>query len=98
MLIGLIIAVCVAMRRNPQAEYSRFVLPEQITPFTVIGLLKQIQENSGLGESGKEELDNSINRLQRYYFVDGDDNEPDLRKVAEGWIQKASSQTPEDSM
>ncbi len=54
-----------------------------------MGLLKQIQQNDGLNESGRQELNTSINRLEQYYFVNANnDDEPDLKELAETWIRK----------
>jgi hypothetical protein len=71
-------------------EHATFQLPERITPFTVLGLLRDIERNNGFNESGRTELTASINRLERYYFVDQSDDEPDLKTVAETWISRAT--------
>ena len=69
---------------------SRFELPEQLTPFAVLGLLRDIQHNNGLGPADREELGASIDRLERHYFAETDEQEPDLHQIAASWVSKTS--------
>ncbi len=89
LLIVAAAVVAFAKNRKPAAE-AAFRLPDHITPFTVLGLLKNIEQNNGLTSDGKRELGESINRLERYYFVERSGNEPDLEKIAHDWIRSTS--------
>ncbi len=93
--LALVIALT---RRNIDAKsVVQFQMPENVTAFTVLGLLKQIQENNGLSDDGKTELVTSINRLERYYFGnghpsnDGENVEPNLRELAEHWLNRTTT-------
>ncbi len=88
----LVLGVVVALwpRRKLQITRARFQMPEAITPFTVLGLLKQIDENNGLNDAGRDELRSSINRIERFYFDRGSDEQPDLHQIAEAWVRRTS--------
>ena len=83
-------------RPKKQQRTRRFAMPQQVTPFTVIGLLKDIQANNGLSPSTKQELASSINRLEQHYFADTNGNgapsgdESDLTQVAEKWLRQTN--------
>jgi hypothetical protein len=89
---GVVLAVVVvrSMRCAPQAVESRFILPQTITPFTVLGLLRQIERNNGFDGDGKLELGGCIKRLEEHYFFRVHDDEPNLREIAELWLQRSS--------
>lgn len=92
--LGALIAVAILTftiitlrRRQPKQDPSRFRLPETITPFTVLGLLKDIEQNNGLSPSKKQELASSIQSLERHYFADPSPHEPNLLDIAERWVR-----------
>jgi hypothetical protein len=77
--------------RKPQAATAgRFTVPEQVTPFTVLGLLEEIHQHNGLSDDGRRELAASIDRIERHYFArENGEAPPDLQEVAETWVRKA---------
>lgn len=77
-----------ARRRPKRAHSARFRMPDELTPFTVLGLLRQIEAQNGLSPTGKQELADSINRLERHYFVGEQSEHPDLQQLAASWLQK----------
>lgn len=86
------LALLVALTRNRRGQVAtveRFPLPAEITPFTVLGLLRDIQANNGLTEPGKRELAGQIQTLERHYFAQPGVAEPDLRGIAERWARGA---------
>ena len=87
--LGLLLIVLFTPKRTLDQSNQRYVLPEQITPFTVIGLLRDIESANGLNAEGKKELVASIHRLEQQYFDDTADSEADLQEVANDWIRKA---------
>ena len=77
-------------RPEPETEAeSRFQVPDSVTPFTVIGLLKDIQRNNGFDSGAKKELGSSISRLEEFYFSESEDKEPDLATIASDWVSRA---------
>jgi hypothetical protein len=88
---GLACLFLLLRKKDPRAaEVSRFEVPETITAFTVLGLLRQIDQNNGLNESSRLELAGSINRLEQHFFINGSDEEPNLQEMAETWIERAT--------
>ena len=88
---GLAVAGRRLTRRRGPAAPTGFQVPDQITPFTVLGLLRAIHDNDGLSEPARQELVASINRIERFYFgKDAAEQEPDLKSLAQQWVQRAS--------
>ena len=92
--IGLIVLLSGAiwtLSKQPQVttDSATVQLPSDITPFTVLGLLREIQHNNGFSTQKKNELAESINRLERNYFVQSGSDEIDLHKLAETWIRQS---------
>jgi hypothetical protein len=86
---GLAVLVRRLARRIQPQEHAGYRVPDPITPFTVLGLLRTIHDNNGLNDSGRQELLASIHRIERYYFgKDAADREPDLRSIAQEWVQR----------
>jgi hypothetical protein len=69
---------------------GRYQLPEDLTPFVVITLLRRIREENNLKADTLGQLNDSIEKLERHYFDRESSEEPDLRQIAEGWIKKAA--------
>jgi hypothetical protein len=88
-IFGLIIFL--ATRPNDSVE-RRSTLPERITPFTVLELLKQVQRSNGFGEQKKQELAEAINEVEQRYFgaeMDANADAPDLKELATQWAPQA---------
>jgi hypothetical protein len=75
-------------RRPALAEEAGPQLPETLTPFNVLALLRRIEANNGFDPNTKHELATNIQTLERYYFAGGQDQPPDLRGVAERWVRR----------
>ena len=72
----------------PQAE--RFVVPEDVNPFTVLTLLKDIKARNGISTKQAQELETSINRIEEFYFGGAKEEQPgDLVQLAQTWVSKA---------
>ncbi|HEY4311854.1 MAG TPA: hypothetical protein VGN12_20570 [Pirellulales bacterium] len=78
-----------ASKRRRQPVVARFPVPATITPFSVLALLRNIQNNNGLAPAASQELTASINSLERHYFADESLPTPDLRSLAETWSARA---------
>ncbi|MCA9061856.1 MAG: hypothetical protein KDA96_02325 [Planctomycetaceae bacterium] len=65
-------------------------VPTQLTPFTVLSYLKQIERNNGLPARAVEELTASIDQVERYYFAEQrGEAAPDLADLVHHWHRKA---------
>jgi hypothetical protein len=96
-LVGLSLASAIIVlfailffRRKAPAQKAAWKLPETLTPFTVLGFLKRIDQNNGLDRAQKEELAHSIALVERRYFAVDADGQPDLKKLAEDWLRRAN--------
>ena len=87
--LAMVTTLVLALRRRAPKETSAWKVPETLTPFTVLGLLRRIQEKNGMDHAGKEELAHSIAVVERRYFsIDGEEM-PDLKSLAEDWVRRA---------
>jgi hypothetical protein len=86
---GVVLLVVLAPRRSPQSAAPRFELPDAITPFTVLGLLRQIEQNNGFDVNGKQELATCIDRLEQHYFFHVEGDEPSLEEIVTSWIRRS---------
>ena len=76
--------------RTATAATGRFAMPDPVTPFAVLGLLRDIERHNGLAEPKKRELAASIASLESHYFAGSSQTTPDLDRVASTWIGQAS--------
>jgi hypothetical protein len=98
LVVGLLAAALVLvgfvayLRSRPASvKESRYALPETLTPFSVLGLLHEIKRHNGLPAPQLGELSRSIDQLERHYFSnENGEPDPDLRRIAETWIARAS--------
>jgi hypothetical protein len=71
-------------------EAPEYVLPEQVTPFTVLALLKRMQQDSrlALGAERRSELGQTIGELEKHFFGRPGANgpQPDLEQTARQWL------------
>jgi len=70
------------------AATGRFALPDPVTPFSVLGLLRDIQLQDAVPESKRRELATSIASLESHYFAGSNQAVPDLKQVASTWISQ----------
>jgi hypothetical protein len=77
------------VKRQRQPVLPRFPVPATITPFSVLALLRNIQQNNGLAPAAAAELSTSIDSLERHYFADEGVPAPELRTLAETWSSRA---------
>ena len=73
-----------------QQTQEGFAVPEDVNAFTVLSLLKDIKRTNGIDQQQKEELNLSINRIEKFYFGEDKDVEAeDLKSLASTWVSKA---------
>ncbi|MBI5362800.1 MAG: hypothetical protein HZA53_06445 [Planctomycetes bacterium] len=91
LLLGGVATFWLVRRKRTEiaGEEARFQVPEEVTPFTVIGLLREIERVDGLAPKQKKELAGEITRLERHFFADSGGEEPDLEHVAKTWVGRA---------
>jgi hypothetical protein len=81
----------VALRRNRPAQVESAggpALPDELTAFTVLGFLRQIEAN-GIAGDRKAALQAEIARLEEHYFGTSSSSAPDLSRIANEWAAHA---------
>ncbi len=73
-------------RRESASDAGGPHVPEHLTAFTVLGLLKSIDRDDHLSQAHRAELATLIERLEQHYFQGEGEAEPNLRAIAEEWI------------
>jgi hypothetical protein len=86
---GAFVGLRLIKRPKAKAE-SRFQVPEPLTPFTVLGLLRDIERNDGLALDERRALGAQIRTLEHHYFVEESREAPDLQEIAESWVGRAT--------
>jgi hypothetical protein len=97
---GAFVAFRLASRPKARAD-KRFRMPDPVTPFTVLGLLRDIESKNGLKTEEKREIDVEIAELELYFFGDeaaaggrsggGSTAEtPDLERIAARWVARTA--------
>ncbi len=84
-----IVGLVLLLSRKPQKAEPRFVLPADLTPFSVLTLLERIQRENGLASPQQAELAKSIDELQDRYFKSTGTRSMDLKELAQSWISRA---------
>lgn len=78
-------------RQKPQSTSTSdsLRLPEELTPFTVLGFLRQIESGAGLASERQQALRSEIARLEEHYFGTARGETPDLSRIAREWAASA---------
>jgi hypothetical protein len=83
-------AVYLAVLRSRRRQTGS-VLPENLTPFTVLEFLGRARGNDKLSEPDRKELEHCIATLETHFFAaDSNGERPDLRRIAERWMVLAA--------
>jgi hypothetical protein len=85
-VLVVVIALVLWLRRAKPAPAPRYIVPEVVTPFSVLHLLETIQKEDGLAADQRTKLAQVIAELQQRYFKDGASADVDLKKLAQSWV------------
>jgi hypothetical protein len=77
------------MRKPIAVRVEGLQLPEHLTPFSVLGLLRGIEQSNGFSDDVHQELQGSIAQIEHFYFGETNDTEPDLHGIAQAWVSRA---------
>jgi hypothetical protein len=88
LLLTVLLVLWLGLRRPHPKQVGRWPLPRTLTPFTVLGLLRRIDQEDSLAEPQRQELREAIALLERRYFAGDGNSELDLRGLAEAWAQR----------
>ena len=81
------------LRSTPESKtqaHAVWHVPDDITPFSVLTLLKSIQSENGMSSQFRADLTQSISQIEGYYFASkADVPKPDLAAEARSWVGKA---------
>jgi len=81
------------LRRRPAAVDAGLRVPDQVTAFTVLGLLRTIRSQPGLDDATALELDAAIGRVESGFFAAAAEHAPDLHALATDWVARARRHT-----
>ena len=70
-------------------KISNFNVPNEITPFSVLGLLRKIHKEKDFPEDIQLQLDESIASVEKQYFDREDERSLNLKNIAEEWVNRA---------
>lgn len=88
LILGSLVAI--GIRRPKTVRARRYETPSEITPLSVLSLLKQIQGDQSVREKYRPELDTSIEQLEQHFFYTQGDQSPDLDKICKEWLSRAN--------
>jgi hypothetical protein len=77
------------LRRPARVEADGWELPDPLTPFTALALLRRIEQGGNLSDDQRAELHASIATIERHFFGQERNGEVDLKALAAGWAVKA---------
>lgn len=88
LLLALLIALALWLRKPARPSAQRWTLPEPLTPFTVLDLLQRMQRSGALAGPQQAAIQNAIATIERHYFAQDGNGEVDLRDVAQKWLRE----------
>jgi hypothetical protein len=89
-LVGLGVWLFARTRRR-SVPAARFRMPENVSAFTVMGLLKNLESADAIAASERDRLRDDIELLEARYFQDEDGDTPDLHRLAAQWLGRAKN-------
>ena len=94
LILGVIILMMVFRKKASgpaiTGQENRYTIPNELTPFTVIGLLHKMRDEDSLASDIHPQLKQAIEKIERYYFERSEGDPPDLRALAEKWVALAA--------
>lgn len=76
--------------RPKEQAVAKFAMPEDVNPFTVLTLLREIRQRNGIADDKAVELASSIEEVERSWFGKEQSDEVDLKKLARTWLDRAN--------
>ena len=73
----------------PETMTRELAMPDPLTPFTAIGVLKKIKKQADLSEEDSAKLAATLRSLEADFFSPESRELPDLRKTLRPWLEKA---------
>ena len=62
---------------------------KDVTPFSVLNLLREVRSSPKLGDAQRRELDAAVIRIEQHYFGENEAERPDLAGIAQDWLKRA---------
>ncbi len=64
-------------------------MPEEMTPFSVLNLLRDVRSSPRIDDGQRRELDAAVIQIEQHFFGEADAARPDLVSIAQTWIKRA---------
>lgn len=91
LLLALGVGVYSLSNQQPVETEDRWRIPETLTPFNVLALLRGIENANGFDPATRQDLAHSIKSIEHFYFAgngQGNGEHPNLRAEAEKWVSR----------
>ncbi|MCA9199332.1 MAG: hypothetical protein KDA87_17420, partial [Planctomycetales bacterium] len=89
-LLAILLAAFLLRKKTSVAQQQGLQLPDVVTPFTVLGLLKQIEAKNGFNDAKRIDLARSIQQIEQHYFVNESTEPLQLEEIASHWLQQSA--------
>ena len=76
------------LKGEPEITSAEILLPDPLTPFTALGVLKKIQSDANISEDEKLELSILMNSLEDQFFSPDTKSNQDLKEVLMPWLNR----------
>lgn len=70
---------------------ARFAVPSNLTPFTAIGFLKELEAHAGFDDATRRQLQDAVISIERHYFQTADAMPPNIEQITNQWLTAALS-------
>ena len=90
-LLGLIAITALSyfLKRPVEKKVAKFQMPEEVNPFTVLTLLRDIRQRNGISNEKAAELESSIQEVERSWFGKEESGDVNLEALARDWLKQA---------
>lgn len=76
------------LKGEPEIASAEILLPDPLTPFTALGVLKKIQSDADISEDEKLELSVLMSSLEDQFFSPDAKSDQDLKEVLMPWLNR----------
>ncbi|MSR39815.1 MAG: hypothetical protein EXS02_13380 [Planctomycetes bacterium] len=90
-LFAVLLGAIFIARRKPVTSVAKgFCMPDKLTPFTVIGLLREVARLPSVDLATQAELQTAIEQVEAGYFSQHASTTADLNALATTWVARAN--------
>ena len=91
LLVGVGLVFWRSLKTGQKAVAPRITRPEPLTPFTVIGFLRDLDAQSSFDDGARRELRETVDSIERHYFESPLPEPPDIARITDRWVARAAA-------